>query len=215
MARILLDNCIDHPHQDPMNSVIASLRTLIVSTGDGVGQLLHACLLQAGCTIVAEVAPDAGLSAQLAQHQPDLIVLSTAADAGQLAATVARACGEARRPMALFTSDARDCSIDSAMSAGVAAYVIDGVEAARVRAVLGVAMARFRQQGRLLDELAGARTKLAERKIIDRAKGILMARHKLGEDEAYQKMRSMAMNKKLKLAEVAQRLLDVEELLER
>ena len=198
-----------------MNAVTASLRTLIVSTDGSGDALLRACLAQAGCTIVAEVAPDAGLAAQLAQHQPELIVLNTAADAGQLAATVARACGEQRRPMALFTSDTRDGSIDAAIAAGVAAYVVDGVEAGRVRAVLGVAMARFRQQGRLLDELCVARTKLAERKVIDRAKGILMARHQLGEDEAYQKMRSMAMNKKLKLAEVAQRLLDVEELLER
>ncbi|MBZ2209485.1 ANTAR domain-containing response regulator [Massilia soli] len=198
-----------------MNSVTATLHTLIVSTDEASGQLLRACLLQAGCTIVADVAPDRSLSAQLAQHQPELIVLSTPGDAGQLASTVARACGDARRPMALFTSDARGGSIDAALSAGVAAYVIDGVEPGRVRAVLGVAMARFRQQGRLLDELHGARTKLAERKVIDRAKGILMARHQLGEDEAYQKMRSMAMNKKLKLAEVAQRLLDVEELLER
>jgi response regulator NasT len=197
-----------------MMSVIASLRTLIVSTGDGAGDALRACLLDAGCAIVADVAPDAGLSEQLAQHQPELIVLCTGAHAGQLAAKVARACGDERRPMALFTSDASDASINLAITAGVAAYVIDGIDTVRVRTVLGVAMARFRQQGRLLDELSAARAKLADRKIIDRAKGILMARHKLGEDEAYQKMRSMAMNKKLKLVEVAQRLLDVEELLE-
>lgn len=198
-----------------MISAIASLRTLIVSTGDGPGDALRACLLEAGCTIVADVADDAGLPAEIVQHQPELIVLSTEAGAGQLASRVARACGEERRPMALFTLDASDASIDAAITAGVAAYVIDGVDAVRVRTVLGVALARFRQQGRLLDALSGARTKLAERKIIDRAKGILMSRHKLGEDEAYQKMRSMAMNKKLKLAEVAQRLLDVEELLDR
>ena len=198
-----------------MISAIASLRTLIVSTGDGPGDALRACLVEAGCTIVAEGSPDAALSAQLSQHQPELIVLSAGSDAGQLASTVARACGEERRPMALFTGDASDASIDAAISAGVAAYVIDGVDPVRVRTVLGVALARFRQQGRLLDELSGARTKLAERKVIDRAKGILMSRHKLGEDEAYQKMRSMAMNKKLKLVDVAQRLLDVEELLDR
>ena len=198
-----------------MTSVTPSLRTLIVSTDAGGGTPLRACLTQAGCAIVAEVAPDAGLSARLAQHQPELVVLSTDADAGQLASAVLRACAGERRPMVLFTSDASQASINAAIGAGVAAYVVDGVEAARVRAVLGVAMARFRQQGRLLDELSGARTKLAERKVIDRAKGMLMTRHRMGEDEAYHKMRSMAMNKKLKLAEVAQRLLDVDELLAR
>lgn len=198
-----------------MTPAIASLRTLIVSAADSASAALHDCLVEAGCTIVAEVAPDGNLAARLAQWQPDLIVLGAASGAGALAASVARACAHQRRPIAVFTSDASDSSIDAAISAGAAAYVIDGLEAARVRAVLGVAMVRFRQQGKLLDELSGARTKLAERKIIDRAKGILMARHQLGEDEAYQKMRSMAMNKKLKLADIAQRLLDVEELLDR
>lgn len=198
-----------------MTPAIASLRTLIVSAADSSSAALHHCLVEAGCTIVAEVTPDATLAARLAEWQPDLIVLGAASGAGALAAAVARACADQRRPIAVFTSDASDSSIDAAIGAGAAAYVIDGLEAGRVRAVLGVALARFRQQGKLLDELSGARTKLAERKIIDRAKGILMARHKLGEDEAYQKMRSMAMNKKLKLADIAQRLLDVEELLDR
>lgn len=196
-----------------MTSATASLPTLIVSAGASPDNL-RACLLEAGCTIVAEAGPDATLAAQIAHHRPGLIVLSTASGAGQLASTVALACGAERRPLAVFTSDAAESSIDAAITAGVAAYVIDGIEPARVRAVLGVALARFRQQQKLLDELYGARTKLAERKVIDRAKGILMARYKLGEDEAYQKMRSMAMNKKLKLADLAQRLLDVEELLD-
>lgn len=198
-----------------MTSANPSLRTLIVSAADSASDALRACLADAGCTILAEVAPDPALAAHIAQHRPDLIVLSASSGAGQLASTVALACGAERRPLAVFTSDDSETSIDAAITSGVAAYVIDGLEAGRVKTVLGVAMARFRQQGKLLDELSGARTKLAERKVIDRAKGILMARHKLGEDEAYQKMRSMAMNKKLKLADLAQRLLDVEELLDR
>jgi response regulator NasT len=79
--------------------------------------------------------------------------------------------------------------------------------------VLGVAMARFRQEQKLLDELADTRHKLAERKVVERAKGVLMAHQNLSEEQAYQKLRSMAMNKKLKLAEIAQRILDVEDLL--
>jgi response regulator NasT len=79
--------------------------------------------------------------------------------------------------------------------------------------VLDVALARFRRERKLLDELSDTRQKLAERKVIERAKGLLMERYKLSEDQAYQKLRSMAMNKKLKLAEIAQRILDVEDLL--
>jgi response regulator NasT len=79
--------------------------------------------------------------------------------------------------------------------------------------VLDVALARFKRERKLLEELSDTRQKLAERKVIERAKGLLMARQRLSEDQAYQKLRSMAMNKKLKLAEIAQRILDVEDLL--
>jgi len=79
--------------------------------------------------------------------------------------------------------------------------------------VLDVALKRFRREQKLLDELSDTRRQLADRKLIERAKGVLMARNKLTEDEAYQRLRSMAMNKKLRLAEVAQRILDVEDLL--
>ena len=99
------------------------------------------------------------------------------------------------------------------MAAGVSAYIVAGLQAARVKPVLDVALARFRQEQKLLDELCDAKQKLADRKVIDRAKGLLMARHKLSEEQAYQKLRSMAMNKNLKLAEIAQRILDVEDLL--
>ena len=71
----------------------------------------------------------------------------------------------------------------------------------------------IRREQKLLDELQGTRQKLAERKIVDRAKGLLMTRYQLTEDQAYQRLRSMAMNKNLKLAEIAQRLIDVEDLL--
>jgi response regulator NasT len=74
-------------------------------------------------------------------------------------------------------------------------------------------MKRFNREQKLLDELSDTRRQLADRKLIERAKGVLMARNRLTEEEAYQRLRSMAMNKKLKLAEVAQRILDVEDLL--
>ena len=74
-------------------------------------------------------------------------------------------------------------------------------------------MARFRQEQKLLAELNETRHKLADRKVIDRAKGVLMSSQRLTEDQAYQKLRSMAMNKNLKLSEIAQRILDVEDLL--
>ena len=99
------------------------------------------------------------------------------------------------------------------MAAGVSAYIVAGLQPERVKPVLDVALARFRREQKLLDELSDTRQKLAERKLVDRAKGLLMTRYRLSEDQAYQRLRSLAMNKNMKLAEVAQRILDVEDLL--
>jgi response regulator NasT len=95
----------------------------------------------------------------------------------------------------------------------VAAYIVAGLRAERVKPVLDVALARFRREQKLLDELSDTRRQLADRKLVERAKGVLMTRSGLTEDQAYQKLRSMAMNRKLRLGEVAQRVLDVEDLL--
>jgi response regulator NasT len=90
---------------------------------------------------------------------------------------------------------------------------VAGLQAERVKPVLDVALARFRREQRLQGELSDTRRQLADRKLIERAKGVLMAKNRLTEEQAYQKLRSMAMNRKLRLAEVAQRVLDVEDLL--
>ena len=88
-----------------------------------------------------------------------------------------------------------------------------GLQAERIAPVLNVALSRFRQEEKLRAELDDTRHKLLERKVIERAKGLLMTHHGLTEEQAYQRLRTMAMNKKLKLAEIAQRILDVEDLL--
>jgi len=118
-----------------------------------------------------------------------------------------------RRPIVLFTEDHSASAMEAAMAAGVSAYIVAGLQAERVRPVLDVALARFRREQQLLGELADTRQKLAERKVVERAKGVLMARYRLEEEEAYGRLRSLAMNKNLRLAEVAQRILDVEDLL--
>jgi response regulator NasT len=94
-----------------------------------------------------------------------------------------------------------------------AAYIVAGLQTARIKPVLEVALARFRQEQKLLAELSDTKLKLAERKVLERAKGLLMEHHKLSEQEAYQKLRRLAMDKNLKLSEVAQRIIDAADLL--
>ena len=91
--------------------------------------------------------------------------------------------------------------------------VVAGLQVDRVKPVLEVAVARFNADQKLRSELSDTKTKLAERKTIERAKGLLMERYRLSENEAYQKLRKQAMEKNLKLVDLAQRILDVADLL--
>lgn len=177
------------------------------------GNALRIGLLESGYDIVASLPADMYLPERIAQLQPDMIIVDAQSDARDVLEHIVIASRDERRPIVLFTDDDTTRSMDAAMAAGVSAYVVAGLHSERIKPVLNVAMARFRQEQKLLAELEETRHKLAERKVIDRAKGILMSSGRLTEDQAYQKLRSMAMNKNMKLADIAQRILDVEDLL--
>jgi response regulator NasT len=170
-------------------------------------------LLQAGYDIVASLPADIYLPDRIAQLQPDMIIIDAESDARDVLEHIVIATRDERRPIVMFTEDPNTDSMEMAMAAGVSAYIVAGLQEERIKPVLDVAIARFKQEQKLRAELADTKNKLAERKVLDRAKGLLMKRHNLSEDEAYQKLRHLAMNKNLKLSEVAQRIIDVEDLL--
>jgi response regulator NasT len=170
-------------------------------------------LLQNGCNIVAVLPADVFLPERLAQIGPDMIIVDAESQARDTLEHVVMATRDARRPIVLFTEDNDTTHVRDAIAAGVTAYVVAGLAPDRVRPVLDVALARFQHEEGMRRELADARNQLSERKAIDRAKGLLMQRQGLSEDEAYARLRKTAMDKGLKLAEVAQRILDVADLL--
>ena len=177
------------------------------------GNALRIGLLEAGYDIIASLPADLYLPERIAQLQPDLIIIDAESDARDVLEHIVIATRDERRPIVLFTEDGATASIDAAMAAGVSAYIVAGLQAERIAPVLNVALSRFRQEEKLRAELDDTRHKLLERKVIERAKGLLMTHHGLTEEQAYQRLRTMAMNKKLKLAELAQRIIDVEDLL--
>ena len=170
-------------------------------------------LLEAGCNIVAVLPIDAFLPDRLAQLQPDMIIVDAQSQARDTLEHVVMATRDARRPIVLFTDDSDTRHVRAAIASGVTAYVVAGLAPERVRPVLEVALARFEHEQALRTELAEARGQLAERKVIDRAKGLLMQRHQIAEPEAYARIRKAAMDKGLKMAEVAQRIVDAADLL--
>ena len=170
-------------------------------------------LLENGYNIVAVLPADAFLNERLAQLAPDMIIVDAESDARDALEHVVVATRDARRPIVLFTNDEDTTHVKDAVAAGVSAYIVDGLAPERIRPILEVAMARFEHEQDLRRELADARSELQNRKVIDRAKALLMQRHGLSEDAAYARLRKAAMDKGLKLAEVSQRMLDAAELL--
>jgi response regulator NasT len=118
-----------------------------------------------------------------------------------------------QKPVAMFVDTADRGTIEAAIDAGVSAYVVDGLRKERVRSIVEMSVSRFRAFEKLRVELDDTKRQLADRKVIDRAKGILMKVKGLTEDEAYVLMRSTAMREKKKIGEIAQSILTASELL--
>ncbi|MYN26448.1 ANTAR domain-containing response regulator [Duganella levis] len=199
---------------------IVVVNTVIHDEGDEAlhaqaerARVLRIGLLEAGYDIVASLPPDMYLPERIAQLQPDMIIVDAESDARDVLEHIVIATRDERRPIVMFTEDQDPESMEAAVEAGVSAYIVAGLQGERIKPVLQVALAQFKREQKLLDELSDTKSKLAERKVIEKAKGLLMERQRFTEEQAYQKLRSMAMSKNLKLSEVAQRILDVEDLL--
>jgi response regulator NasT len=117
------------------------------------------------------------------------------------------------RPVVMFVDRTEPGSIAAAMEAGVAAYVVEGLSPSRVRAVIDVAVARFQAHQALRAELAEARSQLSERKLVERAKGLLMQTRRMSEDETYRTLRRLAMDQGKRLADVAESVIAMAKLL--
>jgi response regulator NasT len=170
-------------------------------------------LLENGFNLIATLPADVFLAERISQLQPDLIVVDAESEARDALEHVVFATRDARRPIVLFTDDQDTRHVKDAVAVGVCAYIVDGLSSSRIRPILEVAMARFEYEQNLRTERDDARSALKERGLIDRAKAILIDKQGLSEAAAHAKLRKVAMDKGLKLAEVAQRTIDMADLL--
>jgi response regulator NasT len=206
--------------QRPLRIVIVAPPTLNPDPEDEAAAIeaersrsLRIGLLATGHDIVAVLPVDTFLTERIAQLQPEMIIVDAQSGARDALEHVVMSTRDERRPIVLFTDDADTSHVGDAIAAGVTAYVVAGLAHERIKPVLEVAMARFRHEEGLRRQLADASTQLSERKLIDRAKGLLMSRQHISEEEAYARLRKTAMDRGLRVAEVAQRLIDVADVL--
>src|SRR5215475_1808933 len=173
--------------------------------------ILEEGLREAGYTSVVRISEMQSLLARIYAVDPDIIVIENPSrDVLEQMFQVSRAV---RRPIAMFVDQSDAASIQASVDAGVSAYIVDGLKKERVKPILDLCVSRFNAFAKLQDELDRTKSALEERKVIDRAKGILMKLKGLTEEEAYVLMRSTAMREKKKIGEIAQSILTASELL--
>jgi len=189
------------------------MRVLVVDESDERAALLREALTAAGHEVAASLSSPLELLRAVETLHPDVIVIDTESPTRDVLEHVVIVSQSSPRPIVMFASDSGGEAIRDAVRAGVSAYVVDGMDASRVNSIVEVACARFEEYQRLKIELAEANQKLSERKLIERAKGLLMQSRGLSEDDAYHALRKLAMSKKLRLGEVAQQVIDTAELL--
>ncbi|QSA98989.1 ANTAR domain-containing protein [Methylococcus sp. EFPC2] len=188
-----------------------NLRVLLVDGDAGRGALLEQALSDAGHKVVARIADDAELLTRVGEFQPDIIIIDMDAPGRDTLEQLREISRDQPKPVIMF-SDNRDGEfIRQSVQAGVSAYIVDGLSRERVMPIVEVAIARFREFQALRRELEETRNQLADRKIVDKAKGILMQKKKMSEDQAYQFLRKTAMSRNTRLVEVARILISLEE----
>ena len=195
------------------DAVSAPLRIMLVDAIPERLEILAATLAAAGHRIVARLSAGADLHSEVIKIDPDVVIIEIDAPNRDILEDMHAINRETPRPIIVFTQDEDPDLIRAAVKAGVSAYVVGSLDARRVEPVMNVAIARFEQFQSLQRELTDARTALADRKIIERAKGVLMKQRSMDEAAAYAALRSQAMARNLKLVELARSLVAAAELL--
>lgn len=190
-----------------------SLRVIVVDDERERASLVREALEAEGFVVAAVLGTGAGLARAIADLAADVIIVDIDSPDRDILEDMRRVSLEQRRPVVMFAQDGKPETIRAAVDSGVAAYVVDGLKTERVRPIVDVAIANFGRFQELRGELDKARTTLAERKLVERAKGILMKRRKVDEEAAYGLMRRMAMDQKLRLVDVANKIIAAAELL--
>ena len=170
-------------------------------------------LREAGAFEVFVIGEDIGLARRIAERNPDLVLIDAGNPSRDVLEDLTLASAPMERPVAMFVDQSDAALTQAAIEAGVSAYVVDGLRAERIKPILDAAIARFHMMQKMRVELAETRRALDERKVIDRAKGILMRARGIGEEEAYGLLRKAAMDQGKKLAEIAQALVMATDLL--
>ncbi|YCI04481.1 ANTAR domain-containing response regulator [Ensifer sp. D2-11] len=180
------------------------LTILVIDENAIRASIIEEGLREAGHGKVTVIHEVHGVARVIETLRPDVIVIDIENPNRDVMEHLFQLTRTVGRPIAMFVDRSDTASIEAAVEAGVSAYIVDGLKKERVKPILDMAVSRFKAFSRLQRELAEAKSALEERKLVERAKGILMKMRGLSEDEAFALLRQTAMNEKKKISEIAQ-----------
>ena len=190
-----------------------SPKIVIVDESPIRAAILEEGLREAGFTQVAHISEMQSLLARIYAVDPDIIVIDLENPSRDVLEAMFQVSRAVRRPIAMFVDQSDAASIQASVEAGVSAYIVDGLKKERIKPILDLCVSRFNAFAKLQEELERTKSQLEDRKVIERAKGILMKVKGLNEDEAYVLLRSTAMREKKKIGEIAQSIITASEML--
>jgi response regulator NasT len=191
----------------------APLKIAVVEENPVRAEILKEGLREAGHLNIVHIDQTKRLLQAIYDTDPDVVIISLESPSRDTLEQLFQMSRIVKRPIAMFVDRSDRAAITAAIDAGVSAYIVGGLQKERVQSILDVCISRFNSMARVQEELDRTKSVLEERKVIDRAKGILMRAKGLGEEEAYRLLRKTAMNEKKKIAEIAQSIVTAAELL--
>ena len=191
----------------------SSFKIVIVDESPIRAAILKEGLRDAGFTSVEHIPEIHNLLARIYALDPDVILIDLENPSRDVLEQMFQVSRAVRRPIAMFVDQSDAASIQQSVEAGVSAYIVDGLKKERIKPILDLCISRFNAFAKLQDELDRTKSALEDRKILDRAKGLLMKAKGLTEEEAYVLIRSTAMREKKKIGEIAQSIVTAAELL--
>lgn len=189
------------------------IKVMIVDKDTVRSKNLRGALTLAGYKVVAELRESIDLPDAVLGHKPHIVIVAADSPDRDTLEQISLTTKTAPRPVVMFTQDGASDSIKAAVRAGVSAYVVDGLAPERLKSILEVACARFEAHQSLSNKLADTERQLSERKAVEKAKGILMNRRGISENDAHGELRKLAMQTGKTLGEVADTLIAAAHLL--
>ena len=190
-----------------MSTETHTLKVMLVDEDSDRAADVRAALEANGYKVVSLLASPLEIYDAVAATSPDVIIIDTESPTRDSLESLAFVSRDRPHPIVMFSGDRSSETIRAAIRAGVSAYVVDGLSEDRLQPILDVAVERFAAEQTLKQELADAKTQLADRKSVERAKGILMKQKNIPEEEAFQLLRRFAMDRGIKLGDAAVRVI--------